>query len=514
VARATLRLTVFFALRTRLGITWSEKMKHASFIFLAMCLLASNTAFSEDNENAVRKSITDSYQTVKWGTTIDYAEYLKFVSSIPVGPPAIAAYFVDLLGSVASDGAEIALDDAYKMIKGEKSEIISGKNTVYVGVATINHWRTVGVTIAGREFEKKAALPNTFIFYVAINRKPDNGELLPEGPDCQLFVVDMDGDGKADRTLITGDGRWHVLTAQGENGVPTIPWGSTIPGWTGKSKIYLGDFDGDGKADRALVQTKSSDNSDGAWHVVSTATGSPGLPGIPWGSLMNQGIPAAGRFFIDDFDNDKKVDRATISITSPTDSDGTWFIVSSSTLGEPVAGLYGTKMAPGMPADGRYFVGHFDNDRIADRMFINSAGAVYVVSSAAGPQTPGWQSGERPANGSPTLAGAQFFVADVNGDKRADLIFVTPNGKWHALSGTDAGIEEPGFGYASAPPGWPGNGRFFVADFDGDGKADRAFLRPDGAWHVISTATGVGGTTAIPWGSQPLGWPKPSAIRE
>ena len=278
---------------------------------------------------------------------------------------------------------------------------------------------------------------------------------------------------------------------------------------------FVADFDGDGKADRAYVRANSANDGEAVWFVVSTATGAPGVPGIPWGSKMAPGIPANGRFFVADFDGDGKADRAFVRATSATDGDGCWYVVSTASGAPGVSGIpWGSKMAPGMPANGRYYVADFDGDKKADRMFINDAGDIYIVSTSTGPVIPGWLWGKKP-NGWPALSGAQFFVADVNGDGKADLIMVNQAGQWYAVSGTNSPIAENGFKWGQQFPGWPGNGRFYIGDFDGDGKADRAYLRDnDAAWHAVGTGSGAPGIVGIPWGSQPYGWPLPSSIRK
>jgi hypothetical protein len=246
------------------------------------------------------------------------------------------------------------------------------------------------------------------------------------------MLGDFDGDGKTDRAFVDRDGRWHVVCTETGQPPAHIPWGSkAAPGWDDPANICLGDFDGDGKIDRVYVPP------DGKWHVICSSTGQP-PPNIPWGSQIpgwgNRGI------YFGDFDGDGKTDRVLIT------PDGKWHVVCSST-GQP---------PPTIPW---------------------------------GSQIPGWP-------------GAGIMLGDFDGDGKTDRAFVDRDGRWHVVC-TETGQPPAHIPWGSkAAPGWDDPANIYLGDFDGDGKTDRAYVASDGEWHVILSSTGQPPPN-IPWGSRP-----------
>src|SRR5262249_4595044 len=66
----------------------------------------------------------------------------------------------------------------------------------------------------------------------------------------------------------------------------------------------------------------------------------------------------------------------------------------------------------------------------------------------------------------PELSAASVVVADFNGDRRADLAALTPDGALHEWLGTGSG----GFVHVLARPELPGS--LMKGDFNGDGAVD------------------------------------------
>ena len=63
--------------------------------------------------------------------------------------------------------------------------------------------------------------------------------------------------------------RWYIRSSKtGNEGVPDIAWGWAWPGMNRNHTIVIGDFDGDGKTDRAIV-----DKSNKKWFIYSSKNG-------------------------------------------------------------------------------------------------------------------------------------------------------------------------------------------------------------------------------------------------
>src|SRR5262245_28890146 len=100
-----------------------------------------------------------------------------------------------------------------------------------------------------------------------------------------------------------------------------------------------------------------------------------------------------------------------------------------------------------------------------------------------------------------SLAAPALADTDYNGDGRADLAFYRPDGKW---SSTPVLLATPEGGWAAFNVGTPAwaNQPGVVAvpgDYNGDGRTDLAFYRPDGGWGStpVLLSDGKGGWTAF-----------------
>ena len=281
-----------------------------------------------------------------------------------------------------------------------------------------------------------------------------------------------------------------------------IPWGSRVVDWPADPKRYfLRDFDGDGKTDRAYLAP------DGKWFVLSTATHEP-VRGL-WGHAPAGWPGDPTRMFVADFDGDGKADRAYLS------EDAKWHVIDSENVqaGNGVPGIPWGQQLVGWAGDPkRMFVADFDGDCKADRAYLAPDGKWYVIGSKGG----------RPGDGVPGIPWGQsllgwpndpskIFVADFNGDGLADRAYLAGDAKWYIVStNANCPVNVP---WGDAPPGWPADpSRMFVADFDGDGLADRAYLSQAGKWHIVSSKTNQP-VANLPWGEELAGWPAdPSAI--
>jgi hypothetical protein len=151
---------------------------------------------------------------------------------------------------------------------------------------------------------------------------------------------------------------------------------------------------------------------------------------------------------------------------------------------------------PGWPSEGIYFIGDFDGDNADDVAYLHPEGRWYIVSGHNGApfvdkwwgrEIPGW-----PGNG-------RYFIGDFDGDGADDIAFLHSEGRWYIVSGRSGALFANWWG--PRIPTWHGTGRYFTGDFDGDGADDIAFLHPDGGrWYSVSGRDGSYNMTANPHG--------------
>jgi hypothetical protein len=109
-------------------------------------------------------------------------------------------------------------------------------------------------------------------------------------------------------------------------------------------------------------------------------------------------------------------------------------------------------------------------------------------------------------------------LADVNKDKRADIIAFGNDGVWLALATGDGGFGAARFLFAELGfnQGWdPKLHTRTVADVNGDGRADLVGFGTDGVWTALATTTGFAAPTFVlaQYGSNAGGWSAANHVR-
>lgn len=281
---------------------------------------------------------------------------------------------------------------------------------------------------------------------------------------------DYDGDGKADIAVVRSEVNnpnfvWYIL--QSRDGFRADVWGLDL--WQ-DYPIFGRDFDGDGKAD--LCVTRGSANRPYLnWFILNSRDNT--LTTVQW---VANGIPVP-----QDYDGDGKPDIANYDL-------GWWYIRQSSD-GQVYSEHFGT--SNDRPLSG----GDYDGDGKADlavvRYMPHQPGeaipfTLYIRRSFDGT----WASYD--------LGDARFtgvLTGDYDGDGKADVAIWQGN-LWLWVRSSDNELDGFRFGTVTADLPMPG-------DYDGDGKTDPAVYRsgtiisPQSYFYVQQSRDGF---TATPWG--------------
>lgn len=245
---------------------------------------------------------------------------------------------------------------------------------------------------------------------------------------------------------------------------------STVGSGTDPEGVAIGDFNGDGKADMAVVN-KTSDGT--VTILLGNGLGGFGAP-TSYGALYNPMTVAIG-----DFNKDGKQDLVTANFGSSTVSiflgDGT--------------GAFGTETSFDAGHDPvTVAIGEFNGDGNTDLVVANYNGAGHV-SVLLGDGLGGFGTVTTTELTSGSSAAA---VGDFNNDGKADLV-VTNDG---LRPSTVSILLGDGAGSFSTPTNYfVGEGAWSVAigDFNGDGKADLAVANDGDYTLCIKLGDGTGG---------------------
>jgi hypothetical protein len=245
----------------------------------------------------------------------------------------------------------------------------------------------------------------------------------------QFWTADFNGDGK-DEVLVFNGSDWNMpylglLADDGNNGLKLIArYDSTLPGWQMKKsdKFFVGDFDGDGKAD-VYVFNGSDWSMPYLGMLHSTGTGLQVVKRFD-SALPGWQMKPTDQFHVGDFNGDHKADL---------------FVFNGNAWSMPYLGMLassGNNLSMATRYDGtmpdwqmkptdQHFVGDFDGDGKADLYVFNgdawsmaylgmlkSNGTALSMSARYDGNAPGWQMRKND----------RHYIADLDSNGKADLV--------------------------------------------------------------------------------------------
>lgn len=314
--------------------------------------------------------------------------------------------------------------------------------------------------------------------------------------NIEYITGDFDGDGLTDLAAVDKKANKCFIQSSktGKRGIENIKWGAPIKNMTVNHTIITGDYDGDGKTDIGVV-----DRAKGLWTIISSGTGEPIVSPTdltetwnnwPWKDMTSSHTVISG-----DYDGDGKTDRAIVKT-----SNGKWWIISSRTGGalQPDNGndiktpdgkkIWEWTFPNWDKNNSRILVGDYDNDGITDIGMVNvSTKKWYIYSSQTGKPQYNFATGDtywgHKWNELSSLSKSSIItMGDYNGDGAADRGYVNWNeGKWYHLGLNPLkemkllnewdNMEEE---MASAS-----HYKILEGDYNGDGATDHAFVDLD-----------------------------------
>jgi len=309
------------------------------------------------------------------------------------------------------------------------------------------------------------------------NSEPNAQPYTSNGSSGYQYVGDFNGDGKIDLMYAGVNGGWYVAMSNGSDKFET-PIGPSAPIFYVPNK-FVGDFNGDGKMD--FMYYYCSYNSTG-WCVTKSNGNGFDTP-TRWLSNSAPNDPSyygIGYQFVGDFNGDGKADLLYLGANgwyvAKSNADGSGFDSATFWLGNSGPGGYTYNPK-------NQFTGDFNGDGKMDFMYLGSDGWYVALSNGNGFETPTrWL--ENNVSGSQTHNAGYQFVGDFNGDGKMDFMYLGSDG-WYVAKSNGISFEQQPTRWLdkTGPSGQTYNAGYqFLGDFNGDGKLD--FMYNYNGWYV------------------------------
>jgi len=311
---------------------------------------------------------------------------------------------------------------------------------------------------------------------------------------------DFDGDGRADIATASSGTIWVKLSKVDQNGnifFEERVWTTSAPNWGSSAFTWVRDFNGDGRADIATASSgtiwvklsKVDQNGNNIFEEQVWTTSAPN-----WGS--------SAFTWVGDFNGDGRADIATASSgtiwvkLSKVDQNGNNFFEEQAW----------TTSAPNWGSSAFTWVGDFNGDGRAD-IATALNGNIWVKLSKADQNGNSFFEERVWTTSAPNWGAAEYtWAGDFNGDGRADIATALNGTIWVKLSKVDQNgnniFEEQV--WATSAPNWGAAEYTWAGDFNGDGLKDIATALNGTIWIKRSTGSNfleeVWTTSTPSWG--------------
>jgi hypothetical protein len=248
--------------------------------------------------------------------------------------------------------------------------------------------------------------------------------------------------------------------------------------WNPCRSVREGSLDGDLNADLLFIEP--SNNT--VWAAFSNGSYA-FINGSQWISPNSFG-GGPQNYFVGDFNGDRIMDLGYFEA-----GDNSFHVMISTGTGFYGAGS-GRWVEPGYfgHSAGRYLVGDFDGDGKDDLGFFEPGNTAFYVARSTGS---GFDGGQVWSN--PGMFGTNkdnFFVGDFDNDGRMDLGYFESGNNSFAVSLSTGKAFATGSIWVNS--NWFGHsaGRYYVGDYDGDGKDDLGFFEPGNNTFYVARSLG------------------------
>ncbi|MFJ1869208.1 transglycosylase family protein [Streptomyces sp. NPDC088097] len=373
----------------------------------------------------------------------------KAVLALAVAPLAL----LPLLGSVTAQAASVTTWDKVAGCESGGNWSINTGNGFYGGLQfTSGTWNSYGGTAYAARADL-ATKQQQILIAEKVLASQGEGAWPTCGPAAGLagdhadpyppasIGADITGDGKADLMVLSPDGSVGLRPGSGTSfgGSTTVSSGwQNFLGGAGQGRLYYADINGDGKKD-LVVQ-----GVDGTIGVhLNNGSGTSFGANIPlssgWQNYLSQ--PGQGRLSFPDINGDGKADL----VIQGTDGSIATHLGSGTSFGANVPLSSGWQNYLSQAGQGRLSFPDINGDGKADLVIQGTDGSIAThlgsgTSFGANvPLSSGWQNYlSQPGQG-------RLYYADINGDKKADLVIQGTDGTvaTHLGSGTSFGANVP-----------------------------------------------------------------------